>query len=120
MSMTTLDVLAPSLEKEILEPAAVRRRDPAVGDADVWLYRYRDADTGWRLSVATLAAPGSGRLSLGGFRIATEERTSRPDYDTDREAIGLAVGMEEKVYWSRVLRVGGPLARRNLDRIVGG
>ncbi len=120
MTNSTLDAIAPSIEREILDPEAVRRHDPSVGAADVWVYRYRHADAGWTLSVATLAAPGSGRLSLGGFRIAPEERTSRPGYDDDREAIGLAVGMEEKVYWSRVLRVGGPLAQRNLDRIVGG
>src|SRR6187401_1081850 len=28
--------------------------------------------------------------------------------------------MEEKVYWSRLIRVGGPLARRDFARIVGG
>jgi hypothetical protein len=87
---------------------------------DLWVYRYDDADTGWRLSVATHAAPGSGRLSLGGFRIAPESRTALPDFDADREAVGLAAGMEEKVYWSRVLGVAGPLARRQVDRIVGG
>ena len=88
--------------------------------AGVWVYRYTDAATGWRLSIATFAAPGSGKLSLGGFRIATEERTSSPGFDTDREAIGLAMGMEEKVYWSRVMGIGGPLALRNTSRIVGG
>jgi hypothetical protein len=30
------------------------------------------------------------------------------------------MGMEEKVYWSRVLHVGGPRARRDMTRIVGG
>lgn len=103
----------------MLEPAQVRALDPRA-TADVWVYRYEHVETGWLLSIATLAAPGSGKLSLGGFRIAPESRTSRADYDNDREAIGLAVGMEEKVYWSRVLRVGGPLVQRNLDRIVGG
>ncbi|HWJ23922.1 MAG TPA: hypothetical protein VNS52_16320, partial [Gemmatimonadaceae bacterium] len=108
MSPTILDALPPTVTHDVLGPDAVRRLDPAVGEADVWVYRYRHADTGWTLSVATLAPPGSGKLSLGGFRIAPEERTSRPGYDDDREAIELAVGMEEKVYWSRVLRVGGP------------
>jgi hypothetical protein len=28
--------------------------------------------------------------------------------------------MEEKVYWSRLLQIGGPLARRDMQRIVGG
>lgn len=88
--------------------------------AGVWVYRYLDDATGWRLSIATFAAPGSGKLSLGGFRIATEARTSSPGFDTDREAIALAMGMEEKVYWSRVMRVSGPLAEREMTRIVGG
>ncbi|MGZ8413116.1 MAG: hypothetical protein ACXWZS_03380 [Gemmatirosa sp.] len=105
--------------RTVLEPAQVRRLEPAAS-ADVWVYRYDHVESGWRLSIATHAAPGSGKLSLGGFRIAPESRTARADYDNDREAIGLAVGMEEKVYWSRVLRVGGPLVQRNLDRIVGG
>ena len=105
--------------RDVLGPAEVRALEPAAR-ADVWVYRYRDADSGWRLSIATHAEPGSGKLSLGGFRIAPESRTSLPDYDNDREAIELAVGMDEKVYWSRVLRVGGPLALRHIHRIVGG
>jgi len=109
-STTTRDVLGPP-EVRTLEPAA---------RADVWVYRYRDADSGWRLSIATHAEPGSGKLSLGGFRIAPESRTSLPDFDADREAIDLALGMEEKVYWSRLLHVGGPLATAARGRIVGG
>lgn len=106
----------------VLDPAAVALYFPelATPEAGVWVYRYRDADTGWRLSIATHAEPGSGKLSLGGFRIAPEERTSSPGFDSDREAIGLAIGMEEKVYWSRLIGVGGPLARREGARIVGG
>ena len=88
--------------------------------SDVWIYRYLDPRTGWRLSIATCAAPESGRLSLGGFRIATPERTESPGFDSDREAAGLAVGMEEKVAWSRLLGIGGPLVRRATNRIVGG
>ena len=116
--------LAPAAAlRTLLDPAAVRARLPdgaAATAPALWVYRYEHPEAGWLLSVATHAAPGSGRLSLGGFRIAPESRTALPGYDNDREAIGLAIGMEEKVYWSRVLRVGGPLARRNLDRIVGG
>jgi hypothetical protein len=103
----------------VLGPDEVRRLVPAVG-LDLWVYRYVDTGTGWRLSVATHAAPGSGHLSLGGFRIAPESRTARPDFDADREAVGLAAGMEEKVEWSRVLGVGGPLAAGHLTGIVGG
>lgn len=87
---------------------------------DVWVYRFRDARHGWTLSVATHAEPGSDKLSLGGFRIAPIERMQAPGFTTDREAISLAIGMEEKVHWSRVIGVGGPLAIRDLGRVVGG
>lgn len=85
----------------------------------MWVYRYSHTN-GWRFSVATHAEPGSNKLSLGGFRIAPEERTSVAGFSSDREAIELAIGMEEKVHWSRLLGIGGPLARRDLSRIVGG
>ena len=109
----------PTTVRDVLEPDDVRALEPAV-QADVWVYRYRDTTDGWQLSIATHAEPHSGKLSLGGFRIAPESRTSLPDFDADREAIGLAVGMEEKVYWSRLLGVGGPLASGARGRIVGG
>ena len=108
---------------EILQPADALRILPALSgtrNPNVWVYRYTDDARGWTLSVATHAAPGSGQLSLGGFRIAPVERTASPGFTTDREAIGLAMGMEEKVHWSRVIRVGGPLAQRDFSRIVGG
>ncbi|MGH7689017.1 MAG: hypothetical protein ACREN3_05375, partial [Gemmatimonadaceae bacterium] len=69
---------------------------------------------------ATHAEPGSKKLSLGGFRIAPQSRVSSPGFTTDHEAIGLAMGMEEKVHWSRVIKVGGPLTLRNIKRICGG
>ena len=105
-----------------LEPGDVARLFPdlARDDARLWVYRYEHPRAGWRLSIATHAEPGSGKLSLGGFRIAPEARTSAPGFDSDREALGLAIGMEEKVYWSRLLHVGGPLALRDTGRIVGG
>lgn len=86
----------------------------------VWLYHYEHPTEPWTLAIATHADPGSQKLSLGGFRIAPPERTNIPGFDPDREAIELAVGMEEKVYWSRLIRVGGPLAQRDFNRIVGG
>jgi hypothetical protein len=113
----------PRVQAEILDPDEARRLERSLDTPtgpDVWVYRYHEPDAGWTLSVATLAPPGSERLSLGGFRIAPESRTSIPGYDNDREAIELAVGMDEKVYWSRVLRVGGPLGLRRVGRIVGG
>jgi hypothetical protein len=106
----------------VLEPAAAAKLVPhsSTDVPRVWVYRYVHPFTRWRLSIATHAEPGSQKLSLGGFRIAPEERTSAPGFDSDREAVGLAIGMEEKVQWSRLLRVGGPLARRESGRIVGG
>ena len=115
--------MAPSFTKTIVEPAQSSSLAPvatvAQGDR-VWVHRYRHTTERWTLAIATHAEPGSGKLSLGGFRIAPEERTSLPGFDPVREAIELAVGMEEKVYWSRLLRIGGPLTQRNFARIVGG
>ena len=109
------------IARHVLDPVACRTLVPALeGQRSIWVYRYADTATGWTLSIATHAEPGSRKLSLGGFRIAPLERTSAPGYDGDREAIGLAMGMEEKIHWSRLLRVGGPLALRDADRLVGG
>jgi hypothetical protein len=111
-----------AVQKTILNPAATRAMVPQLSRArnpNVWVYRYAHP-SGWRLSIATLAEPGSDKLSLGGFRIAPAERTDAPGFDSDIEAIELAMGMEEKVYWSRIIGVGGPLARRDMNRIVGG
>jgi len=111
------------MSKAVLSPDASRALAPELAgtrNPNVWVYRYTDDANGWTLSIATHAAPGSGQLSLGGFRIAPESRTSSPGFTTDGEAIGLAMGMEEKVHWSRVIHVGGPLAVRDMSRIVGG
>lgn len=107
----------------VLEPADTAAFAPASrteGTPPTWVYRYVEPAAGWRLSIATCAAPHSGRLSLGGFRIAPPERTTMPGFDSDIEANGLAIGMEEKVRWSRLLQVAGPLARTELSRVVGG
>ena len=107
----------------MIEPAQAATLVPELTTTEhpkVWVYRYEHPDAGWRLSIATHAEPGSNKLSLGGFRIAPEARTSTPGFDSDKEAIGLAIGMEEKVYWSRLIHVGGPLALRDRGRIVGG
>ena len=112
-----------TFEKRIIEPAEAQRIAPELArslDARVWVYRYSHPTEPWVLSIATHAEPGSKRLSLGGFRIAPRERTSIPGFNPDHEAIDLAIGMEEKVYWSRVLKIGGPLAQRDFSRIVGG
>jgi hypothetical protein len=107
---------------DILEPTDSQRVVPSLRDSPskIWVYRFTHPDRGWILSIATHAEPGSKKLSLGGFRIAPRERTDVPGFDPDKEAIRLALGMEEKVYWSRVLHVGGPRARRDMRRIVGG
>jgi hypothetical protein len=107
----------------VLEPGDARAIVPELAETrnpDVWAYRYCNERHGWTLTIATHAPPGSGKLSLGGFRIAPEERTASPGFTTDREAIALAIGMEEKVHWSRLLGVGGPLVKRDMSRIVGG
>jgi hypothetical protein len=107
----------------VLDPAACAAIEPAIvasGNPDVRVHRYTRPDTGWQMSIATHGARGSDTLSLGGFRIAPEHRTSLASYDNDREAIELAVGMEEKIYWSRVIGVGGPLLRRRGATLVGG
>lgn len=112
-----------SLELQVLAPAESRRLEPSLAAAaapDIWVYRYRHPREDWTLSIATHGVPGSGSLSLGGFRIAPELRTSLADYDNDREAIELALGMEEKIYWSRLLRVGGPLLLSHPAPLVGG
>ena len=101
-------------ESRALVPALAHRLPP-----DVWVWEY-DGPDGWRLSIATHAAPGSAKLSLGGFRIATEDRAGAPGYDNAREAIDLAMGMEEKIRWSRLIRCGGPRGMAHLDRLVGG
>ena len=41
-------------------------------------------------------------------------------WNSDHEAIDLAIGMDEKVFWSRLLKVGGPHVQRDFSRIVGG
>jgi len=107
----------------VLPPEASRGILPALATStapDVWVHCFEDLTHGWTLAVATHAAPGSGKLSLGGFRIAPDERMRSEGFTPEREAIALAMGMEEKVRWSRLLGVGGPLAKRDLSRIVGG
>ncbi|HSJ63459.1 MAG TPA: hypothetical protein VK922_06065 [Gemmatimonadaceae bacterium] len=111
------------LHPTILSPDECRTIVPALAatrSPDVWGYRFTHDGHGWTLTVATHAAPGSDKLSLGGFRIAPEERMAVPGFTTDREAIALAMGMEEKVHWSRLIGIGGPLVRRDVRRIVGG
>ena len=107
-------VLSPA-ESAALVPDLATTRNP-----NIWVYQYAHPAQPWTLSIATHAPPGSGKLSLGGFRIAPLERTTSEGFTTDREAIALAIGMEEKVHWSRVIGVGGPLALRDITRVVGG
>jgi hypothetical protein len=111
-----------TFRREIVEPAESQRLVPALGETrnpQVWVYRYTQPETGWVLSIGTHGAPGSGKLSLGGFRIAPAARVESPGYSNDAEAIGLAIGMEEKVHWSRAIRAGGPLGRARVDELVG-
>lgn len=105
--------------KSVLGPDECHAIDPAVTEP-MWLYRYVHDAEGWRLSIATQGAPGSGTLSLGGFRIVPRSRAKLPGFDPDREAIELAHGMGEKVHWTRLVKEGGPLGMPHLQRIVGG
>ena len=106
-------------QMETLEPQQCRAKVPYLS-GEVRVYRFKHPGHGWTLSIATYGEPGSRQLSLGGFRIAPKSRTMTRGYDNDREAIQLAMGMEEKVFWSRLLQLGGPLGEGNLHRIVGG
>lgn len=111
------------MQKTTLTPADCAALVPDVAHSlnpNIWVYRYQHPSRDWTLSIATMAPKGSGKLSMGGFRIAPLERTQSEGFTPDREAIALAIGMEEKVHWSRVIGVGGPLARRDLSRLVGG
>ncbi len=110
----TVTVLSPDAAR-LIAPALIHTRSP-----HVWVYKYEKPDDGWTLSVATHAEPGSGKLSLGGFRIAPAERVAMPGFTPEGEAIALAIGMEEKVWWSRITGIGGPRAKAQLSRIVGG
>ncbi len=98
--------------------------------AHVMLYRYTStasatatngaAGRPWVLCIGTLGKQGSQTFSLGGFRIVPEDRERATNFTPEKEAIGLACGMEEKVYWSRLIRVAGPLGLKHLDQVVGG
>jgi hypothetical protein len=113
----------PGFSKTVLSPKETLDLAPEIArhpSARVWVYRYAHPTEPWILSIATHAEPGSRMLSLGGFRIAPESRTSIPGWNPDHEAIDLAIGMEEKVYWSRLLKVGGRHVQRDFSRIVGG
>jgi len=114
------EIMPGSFRFEILSPEEVAGQYPAYRDLDLWLYRYTNPAESWELCIATFGAPGSGALSLGGFRILPEERCMLPGFSVAREALDLACGMEKKVHWSRAARVGGPRGRAELDRIVGG
>ncbi len=107
------------LEKTVLQPSDCKRLVPTL-PGPFWVHRYTHPSRGWVFSIATHGEPQSQKLSLGGFRIAPESRTSIPNYSNDREAIELGCGMEEKIFWSRLMQVGGPLGLKNLSRIVGG
>lgn len=110
---------ARDIEASLLGPDDCRHLAPALSN-DAWIYRWVHKPTGWKLSVATLGEPESGKLSLGGFRIAPAERTDSPGYDNDLEALQLAIGMEAKVSRSRLVAAAGPLASEILSDIRGG
>lgn len=106
-------------KREILGPEDTRKIVPQAS-IPIWTYKYTHPSKGFVLAIATAGAPGSEKLSLGGFRIAPKERTARSGFSAEREAIELANGMDEKVFWSRLTNVAGPLGIKELQRIVGG
>jgi hypothetical protein len=111
------------LELTTLSPEYATTLVPALANTsnpNIWVYRCHDEKRGWTLSAATHAPPGSGMLSLGGFRIAPAARMESEGFSTEHEAVALAIGMEEKVRWSRVLHIGGPLGSEHVRRMVGG
>jgi len=114
------EIMLGSTKFEIFAPDQVAVQFPEFNDLPIWLYRYSHQTKPWQLSIATYGTPDSGSLSLGGFRILPEERCSLPGFSVDKEALGLAFGMEKKVHWSRVAGIGGPKGRAELGRIVGG
>ncbi|MBL7662261.1 hypothetical protein JNK13_05860 [bacterium] len=86
----------------------------------VWIYLYQHPQHQWEFAIGTLAEPGSEKFSLGGFRIVPVERAETAGFSTATEAGSLALGMEKKVYWSKLVEVAGPRGRRVLPRVVGG
>ena len=112
-------MLQPGVTKRILGPDECHAIDPRV-TGPMWIYKYVQETEGWTLSIATQAAPQSGSLSLGGFRIVPRSRLKLPGFDADREALDLAHGMGEKVQWTRLVKEGGPRGMPHLQRIVGG
>jgi len=112
------------ITREILTPRDCAKLHPGLAES-IWVYNYHHKKNRWDFSVGTHIAEGKmpGRqasLSLGGFRIVPEARASIPGFSTAKEAVELSLGMEEKVFWSRVVGVGGPIGIKNLNRIVGG
>lgn len=104
-------------KREILNPNAVSKE---LGPGfDCWAYRYAHPTAPWKLVIATLVPPESQKLSLGGFRIVPKARAV-DGFSPLAEAAGLARGMDEKVHWSRLMRIGGGRGLAKIDSIVGG
>lgn len=110
---------SPEFRREVFDQAGARQFESGLRE-EIWLYRYQSPQRKWTFCVATKGKPKSHTYSLGGFRIVPEERASIPGFSPEREAIDLACGMEEKVFWSKLIRVGGPRGLQALDRVVGG
>lgn len=105
--------------REILQPDQCKQIAPQTS-IPIWTYKYRHPTNDYTLAIATAGSPGSEKLSLGGFRIAPKDRTDKPGFSAEKEAIELANGMDEKVFWSRITNVAGPLGINYLQKIVGG
>ncbi|MCB0354090.1 MAG: NAD(P)-binding domain-containing protein [Bdellovibrionales bacterium] len=111
------------VERVIHAPDAIHRQYPDLFQrfvVPITVFEYRNVERNWTLSVATVAEKGKEQFSLGGFRIVPQERAELPGFSPIAESIGLALGMEQKVRWSRMVRVAGPNSRKHLSRVVGG
>lgn len=111
-------VMKPPFQRTVLNPSQLKQ---ALGTTEeCWAYVYKHPTFPWTLAIATKAEPGSEKLSLGGFRIVPKDRANLEGFDPVKEAVNLAVGMDEKVYWSKLMKMAGPLGLPELERVVGG
>ena len=72
--------------KNILETEQCKDLDSSVvkKSQSVRVFKYKHEKHDWQLSIGTLAEPKSNQLSLGGFRIAPENRVNEENYSNDR------------------------------------
>ncbi|MCB9029792.1 MAG: hypothetical protein H6619_01990 [Deltaproteobacteria bacterium] len=114
-------LLQPDYRWEIVDPEECARLLPTAHQA-LHLFRFQDTANGFSMSIATVAEPNSGKYSLGGLRIVPEADMRSRGFSADKVALGLADGMEQKVFYSRLVPFEGLRISESLRRgeIVGG